>query len=81
MPLVRGETGALRPRPQVKIVWRLLRGEDLERLSREPGVTAPGLFRWRGQCLTAGRVELKKPSQDGRGPETMRLRQMSAPRL
>jgi len=63
-------------RPQVKIVWRLLRGEDLEWLSREPGVTAAGLFRWRGQCLTAARAELKKPSQDGRAPETMRLRQI-----
>ena len=30
--------GALPARPQVKIVWRLLRGEDLEWLSREQSV-------------------------------------------
>ena len=52
MALARGETGALPARPQVKIVWRLLRGEDLEWLSREPGVSAAGLCRWRGQCRT-----------------------------
>ena len=39
-------------RRQVEIVWRLLRGEDLEWLSREPG-DAPG-FRWQAM-LSRGR--------------------------
>ena len=76
MPLARGQTRRFAARRQVEIVWRLLRGEDLEWLSREPGVSAAGLCRWRGQCRTAGRAELKKPSQDGRGPETMRWRRL-----
>ncbi|MBU4233490.1 MAG: hypothetical protein KKD99_06390 [Proteobacteria bacterium] len=63
-------------RPQVKIVGRLLRGEDLERLSREPGVSAAGFCQWRGQGHIAGRAEWKKPSQDGRAPETMRWRRL-----
>jgi transposase-like protein len=32
---------------KVEIVLRLLRGEDLEILSREPGVTAARLLKWR----------------------------------
>ena len=40
-------------------------GEDLELLSREPGVTAAGLSRWRHQCLTEGRGVLKKRPEAG----------------
>jgi transposase len=74
MPLVMGVRHFFIPatsRDRLAVVG----GEDLELHSREPGVTAAGLSRWRGQCLNAGGAELKKPSQDGRGPETMRLRQ------
>ncbi len=62
-------------RRKVEIVLRLLRGEDLELLSRELGVTAARLSLWREQFLTAGRTVLKKPPQDARDPEIARLQQ------
>jgi len=43
---------------------RLLRGEDLELLSRELGINAARLSKWRKQFLTAGQAVLKKRPQD-----------------
>jgi hypothetical protein len=40
-------------------VLRLLRGEDLELVSRDLGVTAAELSAWRGAFLTAGEAALK----------------------
>lgn len=53
----------------------MLRGEDLELLSRELGVTAARLSRWREQFLAAGRAVLKKRPQDARDLEIARLQQ------
>ena len=55
-------------RRKVEIVLRLLRGEDLELVSRELGVTAARLSRWREQFLHAGQAELKKRPQYDPGP-------------
>ena len=60
-------------RRKVEIVLRLLRGEDLELLSRELGVTAARLSKWREQFLNAGRAVLKKRPQDARDLEIARL--------
>ena len=62
-------------RRKVESVLRLLRGEDLELLSRELGVTAARLSRWRAQFLRAGQAELKKHPQDARDLEIARLQQ------
>jgi len=62
-------------RRKVEIVLRLLRGEDLELLSRELGVTAARLSKWREQFLSAGRAVLKKRPQDARDLEIARLHQ------
>lgn len=62
-------------RRKVEIVLRLLRGEDLELLSRELGVTAARLAQWREQFLKAGRAVLKKRPQDARDLEIARLHQ------
>ena len=62
-------------RRKVEIVLRLLRGEDLELLSRELGVNAARLSKWREQFLTAGRAVLKKRPQDARDLEIARLQQ------
>lgn len=68
-----------RPRISAKrklaVVLRLLRGEDLELLSRELGVTAARLSKWREQFLAAGQAVLKKRHQDDRDVEIMRLQQ------
>jgi hypothetical protein len=55
-------------------VLRLLRGEDLELVSRELGVTAAELSAWRDAFLAAGEASLKTRPADGRGVEIDRLR-------
>ena len=47
-------------------VLRLFRGEDLELMSRELGVTAADLSGWRDSFLTAGAVSLKSRPEDDR---------------
>ena len=54
-------------------VLRLLRGEDLEALSRELGVTAATLATWREDFLAAGKAGLKSRPADGRDEQLRRL--------
>src|SRR3712207_6447762 len=56
-------------RRKQEAVLRLLRGEDLELLSREFGVTAAELSGWRDQFLAAGEVSLKSRPADTRDAE------------
>jgi hypothetical protein len=55
-------------------VLRLLRGEDLELVSRELGVTAAELSAWRDAFLAAGETSLKTRPADGRDVEIGRLK-------
>jgi transposase-like protein len=55
-------------------VLRLLRGEDLELVSRELGVTAAELSAWREAFLAAGEASLKSRPADGRDVEIGRLK-------
>ena len=54
-------------------VLRLLRGEDLELVSRELGVTAAELSGWRDQFLAGGEASLKSRPADARDAEIDRL--------
>lgn len=54
-------------------VLRLLRGEDLELVSRELGVTAAELSGWRAQFLAAGEASLKSRPADARDAGIGRL--------
>src|SRR4051812_30306759 len=56
-------------------VLRLLRGEDLELVSRELGVTAAELSGWREQFLTAGEASLRSRPADARDAEIGRLKE------
>ena len=56
-------------------VLRLLRGEDLELLSRELGVTAAELSGWREAFLAAGEASLKSRPADARDTEIGRLKE------
>jgi hypothetical protein len=56
-------------------VVRLLRGEDLELLSRELGVTAAELSGWREAFLAAGATSLKSRPADARDAEIGRLKE------
>ncbi len=59
-------------------VLRLLRGEDLETLSRELGVTAATLSGWRDQFLEGGAANLKAREADVENEETQRLKSLVA---
>jgi hypothetical protein len=54
-------------------VLRLLRGEDLELVSRELGMTAAELSGWRDQFLAGGEASLKSRPADARDAEIGRL--------
>src|SRR6187431_2467182 len=56
-------------------VLRLLRGEDLELLSRELVVTAAELSGWREAFLAAGEASLKTRPADARDAEIGRLKE------
>ena len=53
-------------RRKQEAVLRLLRGEALELVSREFGVTAADLSGWRDSFLAAGAASLKSRQEDGR---------------
>jgi transposase len=62
--------GRFSARRKTEAVLRLLRGEELEILSRELGVTAATLATWRETFLAAGEAGLKTRQadhRDGRG--------------
>ena len=59
-------------------VLRLLRGEDLETLSRELGVTAATLSGWREQILEGGAANLKVREANVDNEETQRLKSLVA---
>lgn len=60
-------------RRKQEAVLRMLRGEDLELLSRELGVTAAELSGWREAFLAAGEASLKSRPADVRDAEIDRL--------
>ena len=59
---------------KTEAILRLLRGEDLETLSRELGVTAASLSSWRDAFLDGGKASLKSRPADDRDEEIARLR-------
>ena len=61
---------------KMAVVLRLLRGEDIETLSRELGVTAATLSGWREQSLVGMEANLKAREADVENEETQRLKSM-----
>jgi transposase len=55
-------------------VLRLLRGEDLELVSRELAIPAAEVSAWRDAFLAAGEASLKSRPADGRDAEIGRLK-------
>ena len=62
----RGRGGRLSARRKRETVLRLLRGEDLESVSRELGITAARAAQWRDQFLAAGQASLKSRAAVGK---------------
>ena len=69
----RGRGGWFSARRKRETVLRLLRGEDLESVSRELGITAARVSPWRDQFLAAGQASLKSRAPDARDEDNRRL--------
>src|SRR6188768_905457 len=70
-----GRGGRMSRRRKREAVLCLLRGEDLELVSRELGVTAAELSGWREAFLAAGEAALKTRPADARDGEIGRLKE------
>ncbi len=68
------DRGRFSAKRQREAVLRLVRGEPLDALARELGVTAATLAGWRERCLAGGEASLKSRDGDGRDLELARLR-------
>ena len=68
-----GERGRWSSRRKVRVVLRALRGEGLDGLSRELGVTAGTIAQWREPFLAGGQAAVKSRPADDRD-ELGRLR-------
>jgi hypothetical protein len=68
-------TGRFSSKRKQAAVLRLLRGEDLDTLSRELGVPAARLRHWRDEFLAAGEAGLKSRQPDSRDEEIARLKE------
>jgi transposase-like protein len=60
---------------KTQIVMRLLRGEDIELLSREFSITAARISQWRDAFLMAGSGAMKERPSDPRDKEIADLRE------
>ena len=60
------ESGRFSSRRKTEAVLRLLRGEDLDLLSREYGVVAARLSQWREDFLCGGQLALQQRPADQR---------------
>jgi transposase-like protein len=68
------DRGRFSARRKTDAVVRLMRGEDLDALSRELGVTAATLSSWRQAFLDGGTAAMKRRPPDDRDEEIARLR-------
>ena len=74
----RGGTGRWSAKRKVSVVLELLRGTDLESLSRRHGVTAAKISAWRDEFLAGGEAELKRREVAIESEETRRLKSVVA---
>src|SRR5688572_23599840 len=68
------DRGRFSARRKTEAVLRLLRGEDLDTLSRELGVIASTLSAWRDSSLDGGTAAMKSRPADDRDEMVARLR-------
>ena len=68
------ERGRWSSRRKTEVVLRILRGEALDALSRELGVTAATLAQWRDQFLAAGQAGVRRRPTDAHDEDVARLR-------
>lgn len=68
------DRGRYSARRKTEAVIRLMRGEDIDSLSRAYGVTAATVSGWRDHFLAGGQAALKTREADERDEEVLRLR-------
>ncbi len=68
------DSGRWSSRKKSEVVLRMLRGEDIDALSRELKVTAARLTEWRERFLAGGQSNLKSREADDRDEENARLK-------
>jgi transposase len=66
--------GRFSSRKTMDVVLRVLRGDKLDVVSREAGITAATVSEWRDQFLASGQAGLKSRATDGRDDELARLK-------
>ena len=69
----RDRKGRFSARRKRAVVLRLLRGEDLESVSRELSITAAQASQWRDQFLAAGQAGLKSRATEARDEDHRQL--------
>jgi len=69
-----GRCGRMSRQRKTAAVLRLLRGEDLETVSRSLGVTAATLTKWREAFLAGGEAALATRPSNGEALESERLK-------
>lgn len=72
----RAERGRFSAKRKMAAVLRLLRGEDLDRVSRELHVTAATLSSWREEFIAGGQANLKSRQPGPQDEEVLRLKVM-----
>ena len=77
----RGRGERLSARRKRAVVLRLLRGEDLESVSRELRITAARASQWRDQFLAAGQAGLKRRATEARDEDYRQLQAKIGERL
>jgi len=70
----KAERGRFSSRKKMDVVLRVLRGDDLDLVSREAGITAAKVSEWRDQFVASGQAGLKSRAADGRDDELVRLK-------
>ena len=73
--VVEVERGRWSAKAKREVVLRLLRGENLDALSREVKLTAAKLSEWRDVFLASGEAGLKTRETDARSEEVARLKE------
>ncbi len=68
------ERGRGSARRKMEVVLHILRGEPLDALSRDLGVTAATLAQWRDRFLAAGQAGVRSRPADARDEDLARLR-------
>jgi len=70
----KAERGRFSARKKMDVVLRVLRGDDLDLVSREAGITAATVSEWRDQFVASGQAGLKSRATDGHDDELVRLK-------